>query len=302
MLNDIINSIKNAANDTSNIGTKILLSLAIVLVAWGLVKIMRKVLHRYISHERAYFITQRVIFWLITLVAVIAVGRVWLNALNILVITVAIIVALTALAMKDLVLNLVGFGFIEFKKPLSIGDRILIDGTYGDVHDVSLLHFSVMEVGGEGGPLHTRTQTGRIVYIPNRTIFEKPLINETKDFPLVWLDIQLPISHESNLRKAKMILLDVAQKHMDMLIADTDDDDIAQWADNQEMFDEDSSPSVTTDIDGSGVTLTLRFLSRYDQVGQTKSRIWEAIHGRISHVDDIRYSPDTLEVMKVNPS
>lgn len=300
MLEDIFSGLRSAADQTSNIGEKTLITIALILIVWLLIKVMRVVLHKIIPAERLYFLTQRALFWLLTLGTVVLIGLIWFKALNFLVFGTGALIALAGLAMKDLVLNIIGFAFIEFKRPFKIGDRVEIGDSYGDVRDIQLFQFALIEVQGDDR-LATKNQTGRTIYIPNREIFLKPLINDNYEFRFVWTDITVPITHESNIDKTKQILSVAAKEYMEGLLSDSSDKDLQRFNDALDMFNSTKAPGITMQLDGSGIELTLRFLCPHTEIAKAQSMVWEDVHRRIQLVDDIAYSPTVYRIYQSGP-
>ncbi|MDO5729488.1 MAG: mechanosensitive ion channel [Actinomycetaceae bacterium] len=300
MLEDIFSGLRSAADQTSNIGEKTLITVALILIVWLLIKVMRIVLHRIIPAERIYFLTQRTIFWILTLGTVVLIGLIWFKALNFLVFGTGALIALVGLAMKDLVLNIIGFAFIEFKRPFKIGDRVQIGDSYGDVRDIQLFQFALIEVEGDNR-LSTKNQTGRTVYIPNREIFLKPLINDNYEFKFVWTDITVPITHQSNVDKTKQILGVAAKEYMNGLLEEASEKDLQRFHDALDMFDSTKAPGITMTLDGSGIDITLRFLCPHNQIAKAQSMVWEDVHRRIQLVDDIAYSPTVYRIYQSGP-
>nr|MDQ6930682.1 mechanosensitive ion channel family protein [Candidatus Eremiobacteraeota bacterium] len=58
-----------------------------------------------------------------------------------------------------------------------------------------------------------RQFTGRIVSVSNSVIFTEPVYNYSRDFPLIWEEMTLPIAYSDDRTRAEHILLDVAESH-----------------------------------------------------------------------------------------
>lgn len=72
-------------------------------------------------------------------------------------------------AFKEIGENLLAGIFLSFSRPFKIGDLIESEGLAGTVQDIEMRY------------THIRTEDGRDIYIPNSQIFNRPLINYTKD-------------------------------------------------------------------------------------------------------------------------
>lgn len=175
-----------------------------------------------------------------------------------------------------------------------MGDRIEVDGVRGDVESIGLFEFTIQEVSGW---LETVTPTGRLVHLPNSTIFDKPFANEGDNFPYVWHNITLSVTHESNISKAEEILLAAAERVLDGIIAEDEDLDREKLSNLTDVYGGEDGPTVAIDITGSGIEMHLRYLSPNRSVARTKTALWKYIHARIAGVDDIAWSPDSLRVI-----
>ena len=115
-----------------------------------------------------------------------------------------------AIALKDPLVNLTAWIFIIIRQPLKIGDRIQMGEITGDVIDIRLFQFSVMEIGNW---VDADQSTGRIIHVPNGSIFTKPQANFTAGFEYIWNEIPVLVTFESDWKKAKKILSEIVEKH-----------------------------------------------------------------------------------------
>src|SRR5699024_5246914 len=78
------------------------------------------------------------------------------------------IIAIIALAAKDLIIDIVAYFYILARKPFNIGHVIEVNEIIGELIDIDFLQFNLLEMGN----LTTaKTHTGRYVSVPNRYIF-----------------------------------------------------------------------------------------------------------------------------------
>lgn len=108
-------------------------------------------------------------------------------------------------------------------KMFNVGDRIAMGGVRGDVIALDLIQTTIMEMG-QPPPVQSaeppvwveaRQFTGRIVTVANSTIFEQPVYNYSREFPLIWEEMRLPIAYTDDRAAAESILLDVAKRATD---------------------------------------------------------------------------------------
>ncbi len=110
-------------------------------------------------------------------------------------------------ALKDVVLAIAGWYLITVNGIYKLGDRIEIDGIVGDVIDITTSRTSLMEIGER---VHGDHYSGRIIHVSNNTIFSKPVINFSGDFPFIWDEIEIPINYGSDYDLAHDIIEKIA--------------------------------------------------------------------------------------------
>jgi len=108
--------------------------------------------------------------------------------------------------------NIIGGISIVVSTPFRIGDKIKIDAEMGDVEDITLRHTVI------------RTWDNKRLIIPNSLIAEKEIINYSiKDERLIWT-VDIGISYDSNIEKAKKIMLKLANNHPDVICPEITDE------------------------------------------------------------------------------
>ena len=75
-----------------------------------------------------------------------------------------------AVALHDTIANIAGFLFIMLRRPFEVGDRIEIEGVAGDVIDIRVFQFSLLEIGNW---VDADQSTGRIVQVPNGKVLTR---------------------------------------------------------------------------------------------------------------------------------
>ncbi len=137
------------------------------------------------------------------LLAVVLLGVIWLEWVQSLGTFLGLIVAGLAIALREPVVNVAGWVFLVLRKPFGVGDRIQVGAQAGDVVDIRVFHFSLLEIGGWGP---SEQSTGRIIHVPTGQVFTHPVANYTADFDFIWEEIEVTVTFESDWRRAKKIL------------------------------------------------------------------------------------------------
>ncbi|MFW6006672.1 MAG: mechanosensitive ion channel family protein [Halanaerobiales bacterium] len=179
-----------------------------------------------------------------------------------------------AIALRDLLANFVGWLFIIWRRPFSIGDRIEIKDRVGDIVDIRIFQFSIIEIGGDW--VKAEQSTGRIIHIPNKDIFNFELANYTADFPYIWEELEILITFESDWEKAKKIILNAANNIVGDKI-EIAKENLRRSSRKYMVYYGKLTPIVYTSIKESGVSLTVRFLCAPRERRGVSNDIWEKI-------------------------
>lgn len=128
---------------------------------------------------------------------------IWANELRAAAISLVALAAALVLATKELIMCVSGSLVRTSGRSFTIGDRVVIDGTRGDVIDHTLLTTTLLEVG----PGHFRT--GRTVVVPNSLLLSGPVVNETggHEYVLHNFSVTVPATEWAT---AEAILLEAA--------------------------------------------------------------------------------------------
>lgn len=252
---------------------KILQSFILVFVLWlikyAIIKIACK------TNEDVHFryrVRKMTTYFTVTL-GILLVGRIWFTAFNSLATFLGLLSAGVALALKDIITGIAGWIFLMIRRPFEVGDRIQIGDFKGDVIDVRLFQFTLMEIGNW---VHADQSTGRIIHIPNGMVLNEVLANYSKGFQFIWNEIEVLVTFESDWKEAKNILQSIADKHASHSNAQAQKK-VREASRKFLIFYSKLTPIVYTSVKDSGVLLTLRYLTQPRKRRGTEQEIWENI-------------------------
>ena len=192
-----------------------------------------------------------------------------------------------AIAMSDTVGNLTGWLFIILRRPFEVGQRIEIDGLVGDVIDIRLFQFSVIEIGG--GRVGAEQSTGRIVHVPNGTVLRQKLSNFEVGFGYIWDEIPMLVTFESDWEKARDIITEILNHHAESFSTEAENE-LRRAARRFMIFAGKLTPIVYTSIADSGVLLTMRFMAKPRTLRGIHQKISEDILREFAKHDDIDFA------------
>ncbi len=234
------------------------------------------------DRERRYQ-WQKALGYTFTTLGVLIVSLVWIEGVQYAATYLGLVSAGIAIALKDPITNIIAWGFILWRKPFEVGDRIEIGPYAGDVVDQRIFQFSMMEIGNW---VDSDQSTGRVLHIPNGMIFTSGVANYTHGPDYIWNEIPVLITFESDWEKAKSLLQEIADTH-----------DVSHNEDAAREFEAATrkfllkynklTPIVYTNVLDSGVLLTIRYLCKPRQRRGTTQTFWEEILRAFAKHSDI---------------
>jgi small-conductance mechanosensitive channel len=265
-------------------------STLIVIIGWLILdKLLKKLVFDKIDDYTLRYQWQKIVKYLTVTLAIILLTKIWFGAFDSLGTYLGLVSAGLAIAFKDLLVNLAGWVFIMIRKPLKVGDRVQIGDVTGDVIDIRIFQFSVIEIGNW---VDADQSTGRIIHIPNGIVFSKWQANYTAGFEYIWNEIPVLVTFESDWKTAKKILIDAVNKHAVHLSAEAEKQ-IKEAAKKFLIFYNKLTPIVYTSVKDSGVMLTMRYLCHVRRRRSTEELIWEEVLEQFAEHDNIDFAYPT---------
>lgn len=232
----------------------------------------------------------------IFVLGLLVVVQVWFSAIRSLGTFLGLVSAGLAIALKDLVADVAGWAFIMWRKPFELGDRIQVGEHAGDVVDIRVFAFSLMEIGNW---VSADQSTGRIIHVPNAKVFAESLANYTSGLSFLWNELGVMVTFESDWRRAKGILQEIAESETQGVSQEAE----AKLKRTSKRFlihYTRFTPAVYTSVEDSGVMLTIRYLCHPRQRRGTAQAMWERILDAFAREDGIDLAYPTQRVY-LNP-
>jgi small-conductance mechanosensitive channel len=259
--------------------------LAYVVLRWGVGVVVR---HGKQEITRQY-IFLKTVKYLLGFALLIAFWRIWLGQQTGLAAYLGILSAGLAIALQDPLVNFAGWIFISVRKPFAVGDRVAIGDHAGDVIDLRLFQFTLLEIGNW---VDADQSTGRIIHIPNGWVFKQTVSNFTQGFNIIWNEIPVTVTFESDWKKAKKLIQEIGERHT-AVKTEQAKREIRQAAKKYLIFFEYLTPIVWTSVADIGVTLTLRYLCEPRKRRSSAGIIWEEILTAFAACDDVDFAYPT---------
>jgi small-conductance mechanosensitive channel len=147
-----------------------------------------------------------------------------------------------------------------------------------------------MEVGNW---VNADQSTGRVIHIPNGKVFRETQANYSKGFQYIWNEIPILVTFESDWKKAKSILAEIAQRHAEHL-SRAAEIRLREAAKKFMILYTHLTPVVYTTVADCGVLLTIRYLCEPRKRRGTTQEIWEDILEEFAKCDDIDFAYPTI--------
>jgi small-conductance mechanosensitive channel len=265
---------------------KVFLSLAIILSFWILKKVVSFFIGKKLKSKKSLYHIQRMTDYFFWSLKIIFVGKLWFEGIGSLSTFFGLATAGVAVSFRDPLLNFIGWFSIMWKHPFSVGDRIEIQGIKGDVVDINTFEFTLMEVGEWiGGD----QRTGRVVYIPNSSIFRNAQRNYDRPYPYIWDEIKITLTFQSSWKKGKQLFKEILQRNAE----NYSQKELSTFEKQNKNFLlslEDSSPKVFTSFNEKGIQFILRYVTGPRKRRGTHQNIVEEILEVFEQHDDLHFA------------
>ena len=295
-----MNEIGEFINEKIGMSTKtqneILISIIIILFLSFFRIVILKLVWRQTKDAKIRYQWSRTLSFIIPFTGIILVGAVWVPAFEQFGAFLGLITAGMAIALKDPITNLAGWIFILIRKPFTVGNRVQVGKHTGDIIDIRLFQFTMLEIGNW---VEADQSTGRIIHIPNGKVFLEPQANYSSGFEYIWNEIKVLITFESNWESAKMILEGIINNHSKNVDLKAKQE-ILEATKSFMIYYKHLTPIVYTSVKESGVQLTMRYLCNPRRRRGSENEIWEKVLFQFNAQKDINFAYPTTRFYKNN--
>ena len=273
MFDYLIESVSKLLSVEAATAWNILLSSFIIIGLWFVRLVVGRLALRKVSDPKKIYKWQKNLSYTTVFLGLFLIFRVWFEGMSSLATYLGLLSAGIAIALKDPITDLAGWVFIVWRRPIELGDRVEIGDVKGDVIDLSAFMFTLLEIGNW---VDSDQSTGRLIHVSNHRVFTDIVINYTRGFRFIWNEIPVLVTFESDWRKAKTMLNDIAMADYKEHSIDAEKE-IKNAAKNYLVFYNVLTPTVYTSVKDSGVMLTIRYITDPRQRRGSEQRFWENI-------------------------
>ena len=274
---------------------QIVQSVLVILVLWILNKLSGKLFsHGSVEEVRKKYHWRKAIEYTLFTIGALVIGNMWISNFESIITFLGLLSAGIAIALRDVFMNIAGWAFIYLRKPFDVGDRIQIGKVKGDVIDLRLFQFSLLEIGNW---VDADQSTGRVIHVPNLKVFLKAQANYSLGFNYIWNEQIIYITLDSDYKRAKAILLEILEENLgdDLKLAESE----FKKARNRHMIIYNQfTPAVFSDITKRGIQMSMRYLCNPRRRRMIHHSITESILHKFSQEKMVKlaYPTTTLHV------
>ena len=294
-MNDIRQIIYDSVGISHDNQTKLFVSFLFILFLWLFQLIILRIVFKQTKNIKIRYQWKRTLSLIIPFIGIFLIGTIWLPAFEQFGAFLGLMAAGFAIALKDPLTNIAGWLFILFRKPFVVGDRIQIGEHAGDVIDIRIFQFTMLEINNW---VEADQSTGRMIHLPNGKVFTESQANYSTGFEYIWNEIPILITFESNWTKTKSILHEIVTNHAEHL-SGAAEKEIFEASKNYMIYYKNLTPIIYTKVKDSGVQLTMRYLCNPRKRRGSENEIWEEVLTQFEKHNDIKLAYPTTRFYKV---
>jgi len=202
-----------------------------------------------------------------------------------------------AFASQEVIGSFAGYLNIVTGNLFRIGDRVRIGNAVGDVLDISLLRTTLMEIGEW---VKADQYTGRIVSLANRVVFSDPVFNYTQHWHYLWDEITIPVTYDSNWRRAGDLMLEHVQEYSSQLQPQAQAE-LRKMIERYPVHDSPVEPMLYVVLTDNWIEMTLRYIVEARNRREVKGKLHRELLQQFESQTDIRVASATFEIVGFPP-
>jgi small-conductance mechanosensitive channel len=248
-----------------------------------------------ITDLKTRYTANKVLSVLSIIIVLLLCVRIWVTDTSSLLIYYGVLAAGIAFALQDVLRNFVGGILIIVSNYYLVGDRISIDDKAGDVMDIGILTTTLMEIRGW---VSGDQPSGRLLVIPNGLVLSHSFYNYTRDHSFVWDEISIPLTYDSDWRRAKEIVLSILKHETGAMTAQAELE-IERIGEKYYLPKKVVEPSVYISLTDNWITLDARYVTDARTRRALHTRLSELILAAIESEEKITVASETMTVTSV---
>jgi small-conductance mechanosensitive channel len=276
---------------------KLLSSLLVLVLMMVTHRVLRNVLKSRVKDLAQVHTLNMLVRNSIFLVGSAVVLLIWLGAGSDLTVAMGILGAGIAFASQEVIGSFAGYVNIVTGNLFRIGERVRIGNVTGDVLDVSILRTTVMEIGEW---VQADQYTGRLVTVANRVVFSDPVFNYTQHWPYLWDEITIPITYNSDWRRAGDLMVEHGREYTAHLQAQAEAQ-LRSLRNTYPVHKATVEPTLYLVMTDNWIELTLRYVVEAQARRQVKAQLHRELLQHFESEAGITVASATFEIVGFPP-
>src|ERR1700730_12061322 len=260
---------------------KCLVALVGILIIHALFRVLERTLPLRFGQADARYKVHKFIVFASYLSILLFLAILFEDRLGRLSVTLGVVGAGVAVALQDVVASIAGAFSIGFSKLYSVGDRVQIGDTRGDVIDIGLLRTTIMETGNW---VSKDLYNGRIVRVPNNIVLKVPVFNYSQGFQFIWDEIKVLFTTTSDSHLAREMLLQAAREAIGDYIVEAQ----ASWkvmSDYYRGANPPLEPTVTLAVTAGSLEFSVSYVVDYNKRTAMQDKLFSKIVQEVVNSD-----------------
>jgi small-conductance mechanosensitive channel len=279
--------------------TKCVAAIVGILLIHAAFRVLERVLPRRFGQADARYRVRKFVIFAGYVVIILFLAILFEDRLGRISVTLGFVGAGVAVALQDVVASIAGAFSIGFSKLYTVGDRVQIGDTRGDVIDIGLLRTTLMETGNW---VSKDLYNGRIVRIPNNIVLKVPVFNYSQGFRFIWDEIKVLLTTNSDCQLAREMLLRAAKEAIGEYLIEAQ----ASWkamSDYYRGVNPPLDPTVALIVNGGSLEFTVSYVVDYAKRTAMQDRLFSKIvEGVASSNGQLAWAPSGVTNINLPPT
>jgi small-conductance mechanosensitive channel len=198
-----------------------------------------------------------------------------------------------AVALQTVILSMAAYFFLIGRLGVRVGDRITVSGVTGDVVDIGLVRFHMMELAGTDTDPYP---TGRLVAFSNAVLFQNtPLFRRIPGAAYTWHELSVSFQRDGNYKTVQTALLDAVNS----VYSEYSHDLEKQYNSIERLTDTSippPSPRAHINFVNEGFELVIRYPVEIQRSTDIDHRITKKVSETISGLPELKASTSPPEI------
>ena len=294
ILTDYFNSLTENLVTTLNTPdaylNKIVVSTLAIISIILIYVLFKKSINRNVKDIKKRFRFQKILKNSITVLTVVVILFIWIQAINALVLIALLAGAFMIVMLRGLTHNIIGYFVIKYQKYFKIGQRVELDGIIGDVIDINLISFKLLEVRNW---LSSDTETGRAVQVPNSIIFDSAIDIIGLENIFILQEIKYALSFDSSWQDAEDIMIEAGNLYIKEILMREIEEASEYYIKNKEKIE----PVFSLNTNDLGIVVTLRYLVDYRKGTSVRTRLQRDILSKFEDNPKIKFAVSDIRIL-----